>query len=197
MLTLISPVDTPWHRFRAGPKLAALAAFSLITSTLDGAWLAWAAALVFALHLPGGQRLLRHALKMLRPLWPFLAILLLWGWWQGQLRHGAEIGLRMVVLVAAANLVTMTTRLSDMLEVFERLAQPLAPVLPPRRLALAFALMIRFIPAMGETLARLRQAWAARSRRRPGWRIMLPALLAALDTAEHAAEALRARGGAE
>ena len=34
----------------------------------------------------------------------------------------------------------MTTRLSDMITVLERLAAPLAPLLPPRRLALAFAL---------------------------------------------------------
>ena len=42
----------------------------------------------------------------------------------------------------------------------------------------------------------LRESWRARSPRRPGWRILLPATLAALDDADHVAEALRARGGA-
>jgi len=35
----------------------------------------------------------------------------------------------------------------------------------------------------------------ARSRRRPGWQLVLPLSLAALDDADHVAEALRARGG--
>lgn len=198
MLTLTSPVETLWHRIPAGLKLGALAAFSLGSAALaTPLTLGLAAAAVLSLHLPGGAAFLRHAGRMQRPIWPFVAVVLLWGWWEERFDQSALLALRMVVLVAAANLVTMTTRLSDMLEVFERLAQPLAPLLPPRRLALAFALVIRFIPALGDTISRLREAWRARSPRRAGWRILLPALLAALDTAEHAAEALRARGGAE
>jgi biotin transport system permease protein len=109
---------------------------------------------------------------------------------------GAVVLLRMVTAVALANFVTMTTRLSDMLAVFERLARPLAPILPPRRLALAFALVIRFIPVMLDRMGQIRQSWSARSPRPPRWRVMVPATLAALDDADRVAEALRARGGA-
>jgi biotin transport system permease protein len=42
----------------------------------------------------------------------------------------------------------------------------------------------------------IRSAWSARSPRRPGWRLLIPTALAALDEAEHVAESLRARGGA-
>jgi biotin transport system permease protein len=105
--------------------------------------------------------------------------------------------MRMVAAVAAANLVTMTTRLSDMLTVFETLARPLAPLLPPRRLALAFALVIRFLPTLALRLAQITEGFRARSPRRPGWRVLVPATLAALDDADHAAMALRARGGSD
>ena len=91
----------------------------------------------------------------------------------------------------------MTTRLSDMIQVFQTLARPLAPLgLSPRRLGLAFALVIRFIPVMLDQLTRITDSWSARSPRRPRWRVLVPATLAALDDADHAAEALRARGGA-
>ncbi len=150
-----------------------------------------------ALHLPWGARFAAHAARMLRPLWPFVLVVALWHLWTRDLAGGAVIVLRMVAAVAAANLVTMTTRLSDMLAVFEWLARPLAPVLPPRRLALAFALVIRFIPTLALRLTQIAEAFRARSPRRPGWRVLVPATLAALDDAEQAAMALRARGGTD
>ena len=41
----------------------------------------------------------------------------------------------------------------------------------------------------------LMESWRARSRRRVGWRIILPFATLAIDDAERVAEALRARGG--
>ena len=91
----------------------------------------------------------------------------------------------------------MTTRLSDMIAVVTTLARPLATLgLSPNVLALAVALVIRFIPVMLLKAETITQAFRARSARRPGWRILVPILLAALDDAENVAQALRARGGA-
>ena len=198
MLTLTSPVETPLHRLPAGVKLAALAVFTLVLfRTTSPLALAVALALVVGLHLPWGRRFSLNALRMLRPLWPFVLVVALWHLWTHDVAGGAVILLRMGAAVAAANLVTMTTRLSDMLAVFETLARPLSPILPPRRLALAFALVIRFIPTLSERVALLAQAFRARSPHRPGWRLVVPATLAALDSADQAAEALRARGGTD
>ncbi|MBP9182304.1 MAG: energy-coupling factor transporter transmembrane protein EcfT [Fuscovulum sp.] len=198
MLTLTSPVETPLHRVPAGVKLAALAVYTVALFALTTpAATAAALAAVVALHLPWGGRFAAHAVRMLRPLWPFVAVVALWHLWTRDLSGGAVILLRMVAAVAAANLVTMTTRLSDMLAVFEVLARPLAPLLPPRRLALAFALVIRFVPVLMLRLTQIADAFRARSPRRPGWRVLVPATLAALDDADHAAEALRARGGTD
>lgn len=198
MLTLTSPVETTLHRLPAAAKLAALAAFTValfwLTSPLS---LGLALAAVVALHLPWGGAFATHAGRMLRPLWPFVAVVALWHLWIAEPRGGAVVILRMVTAVAAANLVTMTTRLSDMLAVIERLATPFARLIPPRRLALAFALVIRFIPQLSDRLRQIVEAFRARSPRRPGWRLLVPATLAALDDADHAAEALRARGGTD
>ncbi|MDR7125906.1 energy-coupling factor transporter transmembrane component T [Pseudotabrizicola sp. 4114] len=197
MLTLTSPVETPLHRLRAGVKLAALALFTFaLFWTRSPLWLGVALGLVIAVYLTGGTIFARHGARMLRPLWPFIAVIALWHLWQDDLSGGAVVLLRMVAAVAAANLVTMTTRLSDMITVLERLARPLSPLLPPRRLALAIALVIRFIPVLSERAAQLSLAYRARSGRAPGWRLFAPVALAALDDAECVAQALRARGGA-
>jgi biotin transport system permease protein len=197
MLTLTSPVETVFHRLPAGAKLAALALAAVLLFRLGTpAGLGAAAAGLALLYLAAGAAFARHGLVMLRPLWPFLLILAAWHLWTGDLRGGLVVGLRLVAAVALANLVTMTTRLSDMIAVLERLAAPLGRLgLPPRRLALALALAIRFLPVMIDRLAAIREAWRARSPRRPGWRVLLPAAMAALEDADRVAEALRARGG--
>jgi biotin transport system permease protein len=103
----------------------------------------------------------------------------------------------MISAVAFANFVTMTTRLSDMMRVIERLLRPLSRLgLSARQLALAVALVIRFVPVMLARAGQIRESWRARSPRRPGWRILVPIILSALDDADHVAQALRARGGA-
>jgi biotin transport system permease protein len=197
MLTLTSPVETWAHRVAAGPKLAALAVATTGLFLLDAPWVLGAAfAATGVLYLTGGPRFAVAGLRQLWPLWPFMVIVGLWHLWSADIPGGIAILLRMVTAVALATFVTMTTRLSDMLSVFERLARPLSPILPPRRLALAFALVIRFIPVMLDRMGLIRQSWAARSPRRPRWRVMVPATLAALDDADRVAEALRARGGA-
>ena len=196
MLTLTSPVETWLHRVPAGAKLAVLAAVTAGLFLLDGPVRpSLALVAVGALYLSCG--LLRYGLRSLVPLWPFLLVLAVWHGWTGTLAEGGTVALRLVTAVAAANLVTMTTRLTDMVTVLERLAGPLRHLgLPPRTLALALALVIRFIPVLSDRIGTLRHAWAARSARRAGWAILVPATLAALDDADRVAEALRARGGA-
>jgi biotin transport system permease protein len=67
--------------------------------------------------------------------------------------------------------------------------------LPTQILETAIPLVIRFSPVLIAKAGQLVEAWRARSRRRPGWQLVLPLSLAALDDADHVAEALRARGG--
>jgi biotin transport system permease protein len=199
MLTLTSPVEIWAHRLPAGAKLAVLAlvttGFFVLKTPVP---LGLACLAVGGLYGSGGRRFARAGLRLLWPLWPFVVIVGLWHLWSRDLTGGAVVLLRMMAAVALANFVTMTTRLSDMLAVFQWLARPFAPLgLSPRRLALACALVIRFIPVMLDRLGQIDMSWRARSPRRPRWRVLVPATLAALDDADRVAEALRARGGAD
>ncbi|WP_136683742.1 energy-coupling factor transporter transmembrane component T [Falsirhodobacter xinxiangensis] len=197
MLSLTSPIRTPFHRIPAGPKLLALLLVAGGTMALaDPVPLAALLLAVAVLFAAGGAGFARHGLRVMRPVLPLVAVLMAWHLWLRAPEAGLVMILRMLVAMVAANLVTMTTRLDQMIAVVQRVAAPLRHIgLRPEALALAIALMIRFIPVMSTRVAQIGDAWRARSRRRPGWRIVMPAALAALDDAEQVSEALRARGG--
>ncbi|MBL8561425.1 MAG: energy-coupling factor transporter transmembrane protein EcfT [Gemmobacter sp.] len=196
MLTQISAIETPLHHWPAGLKLGLMVAGSLALFTLQGWALALAATGVAAVYLSQGPRFSLEGLRLLRPLWPFLLLLAVWHLWLWQPLHGAQIALRLIAAVGLANLVALTTRLEAMLALIERLLSPLRWLgLNPRLPALAMALLLRFVPVLLDKAGLLMQAWRARSPRRVGARIVLPLALAALDDADHVAEALRARGG--
>ena len=197
MLTLTSPVNTWAHPVPAGAKLLVLCGFTALLFALkQPLMLSVAFGGVAVLIASCGANFARASARLLRPLWFFILIVGLWHLWLGDFAGGAAVIIRMVTAVAAANFVTMTTPLTEMITVIERLCRPLARVgLSPKTMALAVALVIRFIPVMLQRMAQIRESWRARSPRRPGWRVMVPATLAALDDADRVAEALRARGG--
>lgn len=197
MLSLTSPVETIWHRWSAAPKLGGLLVFTFLVFWLDSVpGQVGAVALVVLLYLVGGKGFLPEGLARLRPLIPFVVIVMAWHVFTGDWAGGAIFVLRLVAVVALANLVTMTTRLSDMIDLVMRVLAPLRRVgVPVGAIGLAIAMVIRFTPRMIGLHARIQEAWRARSPRRPAWRIAVPITLAALDDAEQVAEALRARGG--
>ena len=197
MISLTSPVETAAHRWPAGAKLAALCLATLVLFAVEDLWaqLVFCAGMLLLYALPG-RAFLRAGLGRIWVLWPFVGLILLWHLLTGDGRAGLVIALRMVTAVGLANLVTMTTRLSDMMRVVRFLARPLRRFgLDSRGLELAVALVVRFTPVLAGKGQMLALAWRARAKRRPGWRIVPPFAVLAIDDAEHVAEALRARGG--
>ncbi len=131
MLTLTSPIETWAHRLPAAAKMAALTLWTAVLFHYDTPLpLTIAAAATLALPLSCGPAFAMTSAKMLRPLWPFVLIVALWHLWQHDLSTGAVILLRLLTAVTAANFVTMTTRLSDMIRVLTTLARPLGPDRP-------------------------------------------------------------------
>lgn len=197
MISLTSPIRTGAHDWPAGAKLAALCAstvalFQITSLPAHAVVLAG----VMLLYLMPGRLFFLSGLSRLRMLWPFVVVVGAWHLLLGAAGDGMTIVLRMISAVGLANVVTMTTRLSDMIEVVHRLASPLRLLgFKSRALEIAIGLVIRMTPVLlgkGRTLV---ESWQARSRRRPGWRLILPFILLAVDDADHVAEALKARGG--
>ena len=197
IISLTSPVETKAHHWSAGLKLAALCLSTLVLFSIDSLVIKSAfLAFVITLYALPGPIFMRYGLLKLRILWPFILIVFLWHLWIQELLQGVAIIIRMICAVALANLVTMTTKLSDMIDVVHFLTQPLQRFgLNPRILELSIALVIRMTPILLNKGENLGMAWKARSTRRSSWKIILPFTLIALDDADQVAEALRARGG--
>lgn len=197
MISLTSPVKTRAHGWPAGAKLAGLC---LATWVLFLARDPVVQVVIFAgvllLYAAPGRVFFRAGLAGVRLIWPFVLLMLIWHAATDDLHAGVVVALRMVNAVALANLVTMTTRLDQMMAVLRWLLTPLRRLgLPVHLLETAVALVIRFTPVLMARAGLLRQAWQARSPHRPGWRLMQPLMLQALDEADQVGQALQARGG--
>lgn len=199
MISLTSPVRTRAHDWPAGVKIAALCVASVLLFAAPSVVVqSLAACGVLMLYALPGRVFFVHGLRRLWPLWPFVAVLILWHLTIAAPGEGAVIVLRMLSAVGLANLVTMTTTLAAMMDVVNRLLRPFARLgVNLRAIELAAAMVIRFTPVLAQKGGALVLAWRARSRKRAGWRVIVPFLVLALDDAEHVAEALRARGGFE
>ncbi|MEM6303719.1 MAG: energy-coupling factor transporter transmembrane component T [Pseudomonadota bacterium] len=197
MISLTSPLETRAHGWPAGAKLAALCAATVVLFVAEALiWhLGFLTLMLTAYALPG-PRFLKSGLARLLVLWPFVALILVWHVFTHSTTQGAVIVLRLITAVGLANLVTMTTRLSDMMAVVRKLTAPLRRLgINTRAIEIALAMVIRFTPVLGQKGVLLAQSWRARARRRVGWRIVVPLTVLAIDDAEHVAEALKARGG--
>lgn len=197
MISLYLPERTWLHGIPAGWKLIALALISLTVAPFDNLPLmAGLVAAVLALYVSLGRAALAQ-IALLRPLWPLFLILLALHWWRGDVLLGAVVILRILAMVLLANAVTMTTRMDAMMDAVEPLLRPLALFgVAPRAVALAVAMMIRFVPLLFALWEALNESWRARTGRRGGWRLLAPFCIQTLRMSHHTAEALAARGGA-
>lgn len=197
MISLTSPVKTWAHGWPAWAKLLGLCVASVVLFHIQGITGQFAAvAAVLILYALPGWRFFKNGVERLWILWPFVVIVGVFHVLTNDIAAGATILLRMIAAVGLANLVTMTTTLSEMMAVVRWLLRPFRRFgVRSEIFELAAAMVIRFTPVLIDKGAGLSEAWRARSKKRPSWRIVMPLLVTALDDADSVAEALKARGG--
>ena len=102
---------------------------------------------------------------------------------------------RVVVAVVLAGLVTLTTRVVDLLDVFERVLRPLRRLgVDSERVALVLAIAIRAVPIVAGFAAEVRDAQRARGLHGSVRAYAVPLLVRTLRHADALGEALIARG---
>ena len=112
------------------------------------------------------------------------------GWQQAIMVCGT-----LLLSVAIATLVTLTTRVSELLDVLQRLLRPTRRLgVDPDRIALALALTIRAIPLMAQVVRSVAEARKARGLGFSLRALATPAVVRALRTADAIGDALVARG---
>jgi len=183
------------HRVPAGIKLAGLALLSMLLLPVDD-WriLAGVLAMIVMVYL-GFGRIGTARLRLLRPLLPLLVIIggvqtASSGW-----NAGAVVTLRLLAMLLLADLVSMTTTMSALMEALAPMLRVLRPLgVNPRKVALAVALVLRFVPVLLTRWRAREEAWKARTQRRIPPRLVAAFVADILQLADRVAEALDARG---
>ncbi|MBA5777427.1 energy-coupling factor transporter transmembrane protein EcfT [Stappia sp. F7233] len=198
MISVYLPGETFLHRLPAGAKLAGLCLATIIVLPIESPRVLGAVLLlVLGLFACLGREGLRQ-LKFLRSLSVLLAGLLALHIFSGTGSAGVVMVLRLLAMVLLATLVSLTTKMDDLLDALRGVLQPLGRLgLPEKKLALAIGLVLRFAPVLIGIGASLGEAYRARSGRKGGVRLIAPFALQALGSADRVAEALAARGGAD
>ncbi|RNL83538.1 energy-coupling factor transporter transmembrane component T family protein [Halostreptopolyspora alba] len=195
VLGLYQPGDSLAHRTPAGVKLLVLFCAVTVVLVLGTLWVAVGGVVVSALLYPLCGVRARYVWRMLRPLLPFLALIVgfqvLTGDPWAAVRTCAVLGLAVLL----SGLVTLTTQVSTMLALFERLAAPLRHLgVRPDRLALVLALTIRAIPMVTVAWQTSREAYLARGLRGRPHLMVVPVVVGLVRSAEAMGEAMTARG---
>ena len=216
------PVASPVHAVDPRAKIPATAVFVvglfLVDSTLGLIFVAVAlAALVFVARIPA-----REFLRTFRPVVPVVVLTaifqalfsregaLLFGWGFVQVHEeGVRLALflaaRILLLVAAAGILTATTAPLDLSDGIEDLLSPLKRLkFPAHEVAMMTSIALRFVPTLQEEARRITTAQAARGanfteggllkRARAILPVLIPLTVGAFRRADELAEAMESRG---
>ena len=195
MIGLYRAGSSVLHRVPAGWKLLAMLLAIIGVVLLSAPWQLGVAALVVA----GGFAVARiPARSVWAQLWPMRWLLLLVAVFQvifaGPERAVMVCG-TLLLTVAIAALVTLTTRVTEMLDVCQRLLGPLRRLgVDPDRAGLVLALTIRCVPLMVDIVGAVSEARKARGAGFSLRALVVPSVVRALRRADAIGDALTARG---
>ncbi|MDQ4213330.1 energy-coupling factor transporter transmembrane protein EcfT [Microbacterium capsulatum] len=195
VIQLYRPGSSLVHRLPAGAKLAIVAVTALVVSAVPLGAVGVGAALAVVLLLYGLARLPAAVLgaEIWRLRWLVLVLAAALWIFASPLAAWISTG-RVVALVLLASLLTITTRMGDLLAVLQRILEPLRRFgADPDAVALALSLTITMIPVVAGFAAEVREAQRARGVRL-GVRGVVPLLVRTLRHADDVGDALSARG---
>ncbi|MBM7413934.1 MULTISPECIES: energy-coupling factor transporter transmembrane protein EcfT [Nocardiaceae] len=196
MIGLYRPGHSLLHRLPAGWKLLLLmvgviAVIALVRRPVDVAVAAGVVAVLFGIGGIGP----RTALAQIRPLFWMIAIIAVFQVIITTPARAVVVCGILVVTVAAASLVTLTTRVTAMLDVCGRVLEPLRRFgVDPDRIGLLLALTIRLVPLLTGIVHEVSDARKARGLQWSMTALATPVVVRALRTADALGDSLVARG---
>ncbi len=211
---------SPLHSLDARIKLVCLTAYMILIFAVDE-WLSYAVLAVFtALSVTVSKVSAKAVFKGIRPvLWilvitaiinifvmPGRTVVEFFGLritYEGII-SAALISVRLILIVTAASLLTLTTPPLSLTDGLERLLSPLEKIkVPARDIAMMMTIAIRFIPTLGEELQKIKKAQSSRGaefesgniakRAKAMLPLFVPLFINAFRRAEALSEAMDAR----
>ncbi|HET9654819.1 MAG TPA: energy-coupling factor transporter transmembrane protein EcfT [Kineosporiaceae bacterium] len=189
------PGNSPLHRAPAGLKLAGLTAFLVLIALLRSPAVVTAGTLLLA----GLAALARIGPRVLfaqvRPVLLFAVLVAAFQTWTSGPAEAAVVTGTLLLAVAGAGLVTVTTRTQDLLDAVVAGLRPLRRCgVDPQRAGLVLALAVRTVPVLTELAGQVQQARVARGAERSPRAFVVPLVIRAVRHADRLGEALAARG---
>lgn len=197
MTTLGTYYATPsvLHRLPAGVKLAGLLVAAVPILWIGNVWWLAISAAGTLLLLAISRVPARICFAQVKPVLWFAVPLFVLQWLSAGATRATIVVGQLLLLVALAGLVTLTTKVSAMLATIETALRPLRRFgVRPERIALVLALAIRCVPLVARLYDEVRQARRARGLERSPTALAVPLIVRMLKTADGLGEALAARG---
>lgn len=220
------PVDSPIHRLNAKAKLIAAFIYMVALFVTDN-WYGWGLLALFCLAVIVVSRIPFHALWRGMKLIIILSLLtmvlnfffyagetVIWSWRSLSLTvegivYGLGMGLRLILLVLFASLLTLTTAPIQLTDGLEGVMKPLTRwKVPAHEIAMMMSIALRFIPTILDEFDRIVLAQRSRGARVGQGRglqkltsfvpLLVPLFVASFRRAEDLAQAMEAkcyRGG--
>lgn len=202
-LGLYVPGSSVIHRATPGVKILILTVYLVTVAVTVDTWqvalacLAAVAAVITLIARVPPSALLRQLTGVL----PVLAAVGGLLWWRSSGDHALTTVLVLLGSISAALLVTLTTRVTDMMASFDRGLRPLAHTgLPVDQISLALTLTLRLIPLQVQMVGEVLDARRSRGSRAVGLSPVafgVPVVVRTILRARGVADALRARGAAD
>ena len=195
------------HRMPAGSKLLLILGVVLAVSLLPSLW--WSAVVAASVSVaayagaglapgPLGHAGARGIRELARQVFGIRWVIVITA--AGQLIFlGPEQAVantaRVTAAIVLAALLTLTTRVTELLDAIERGLRPLERLgLDPQRIALMLTVTLNTIPVLARRAAEVRDAQRARGSRLTPHSFVVPFLIVALKHADELGDALAARG---
>ncbi len=192
----ISLARITWlHRVPAGLKLVVLALAGAAVFLVDdlrvlGGFVAVAMLLPLSAWLP-----LKAVVRQVTPAAILVAAVAGFHLLMDEPRLAAEVSARLATVILLAVALTLTTRVSHMVEAIEAAARPFRCVgVNPAKVGLTLSLAIRFIPVLFDLVGEIREAQKARGLEGNVFAVVMPLLVRTLRMADDLADAISARG---
>ncbi len=196
MIGLYHPGSSLLHRIPAGVKVLVFAALTLaIALTAGGAWtLPAAGCLTAVLYLLAGLGIRPLLRQLCAARWIVLVMLVTQVIFLPVPVALTNTG-RVLIVIALAALITLTTRIPALLDATERALAPFRRFgVNPAAIGLLLALTITAIPVIGGFATAIREAQRARGAPVRLQRFVVPLLVMSLKHSDELADALTARG---
>ncbi|TXJ03942.1 MAG: energy-coupling factor transporter transmembrane protein EcfT [Aeromicrobium sp.] len=195
LLGLYQPNATLLHRISPGIKLTTIMVLSIAIVVVREAWFSVVALAVVCGAVGLAQMSWWALFRSIRILAIGLALLAAFHWWQNGPEHAIAVVGGLAALILASAVLTATTPIDQMLDTITRALEPLRRFgVNPDAVGLAFSLLLRFIPDIGERAFEIRDAARARGLDRSVRAHMTPLTIRVVAHALSVGEALQARG---